>query len=133
MEDELDQALQVDVLAASLRMNQSEMKDRLEYLAAMLEQSLPANTTVRRGGWFLSAVKPVEELTVRFDDYHYRILRQRHGSLTAQQMKLVRGVVLKTTDIPIDQCMDEIVRELANLSENNSQARVALNRFVTGG
>lgn len=133
MEEESDRALQVDVLIASLRMNQSETKDRLEYLATMLEQALPANTSVKRGGWFLSAVKPVEELTVRFDDFHYQIARQRHGSLTALQMKLVRGVVLKTTEIPIDQCIDEIVRELAKLSENNIQDRDALNRFVTGG
>lgn len=133
MEEELDRALQVDVLIASLRMNQGETKDLLEYLAGMLEQALPANTTVKRGGWFLSAAKPVEELTVRFDDYHYKIVRQRHGSFTALQMKLVRAVVLKTTDIPIDQCIDEIVKELAKLSENNAQARSALNRFMTGG
>lgn len=132
MEDELDRALQVDVLAASLRMGEREAKDLLEYLSGMLEQALPANTTVKRGGWIFSSVKPVEELTVRFPEFHYTITRHRHGGFSALQMKLVRGVVLKSSEIPMEQCINEIVQELSKLSENNAQARKALNKFVTG-
>ncbi len=132
MEEELDRALQVDVLIASLRMSQSQSRDLLEYLAGMLEDSLPAIATVKRGGWLLSAKKPVEELTVRFDDFHYQIVRKKNGSFAATQMKIVRGVVLKNSEISIDQCINEIVSELAKLTEKNAQARSALNRFVSG-
>lgn len=133
MEDELDRALQVDVLIASLRMSQSQSRDLLEYLSNMLEDALPAITSVKRGGWLLSAKKPVEEVTVRFDDFHYQIVRKKNGSFSAVQMKIVRGVVLKNSEIPVDQCIDEIVAELAKLTEKNAEARMALNRFVTGG
>ena len=133
MDDELDQALQVEVMMASLQLDQGETKNSLEYLANMLEKALPANTAVRRGGWFLSGSKPVEELTVRFDDFHYQIVSQKNGSFIASQMKIVRGVVLKTTEISMEQCIDEIVKQLTELSEKNSRARAALNRFVTGG
>ena len=132
MPEDFDQALQVDVLAASLRMEHQESGDLLEFLAKKLEQSLPQNTTVTRGGWFLSKDRPVQEITVRFNDYQYQILRERQGSLTAKVMKLVRGVVLKTTEIPVHQWTDEVAQQLAQLAESSAQTRRALNKFVIG-
>jgi len=132
MEDDLDKALEADVLAAALRLNNQESGDLLEFLAHKLEQSLPQNTTVTRGGWFLSKEHPVQEILVRFDDYHYQIVRAKHGSLTASVMKLVRGVVLKTTIIPLEQWTDEIAQQLAQLAERSGKTRRALNQFVLG-
>ena len=132
MDDNLEQALAVDVLAAALRMDHQESGDLLEFLAKKLEQSLPQNTTVTRGGWFLAKEHPVQEITVRFDDYQYQITRERHGSFRAKVMKLVRGVVLKTTEIPINQWTDEVAQQLAQLAQGNAQTRNALNKFVIG-
>jgi hypothetical protein len=44
----------------------------------------------------------------------------------------VRGVALKTTEMPFDKCFNEIVQNLAQMAENNSAARLALNKFVLG-
>ncbi len=132
MDENLDRALEVDVVAAALRMARHETGDLLEFLAKKLEQSLPQNTTVTRGGWFLSKKHPILEIIVRFDDYHYQIIRERHGSFTAKVMKLVRGVVLKTTEVPIDQWTYEVAQQLAQLAERSAQARDALNKFVIG-
>lgn len=132
MDDNLDQALEVDVLAAALRMDHQESGDLLEFLAKKLEQSLPQNTTVTRGGWFLSKEHPVQQITVSFDDYQYQIIRERHTSFTAKVMKLVRGVVIKTTEIPIDQWTDEVAQQLAQLAQRSAQTRSALNKFVVG-
>lgn len=52
MEDSLEQSLAVDVLAASLRMDKQESSDLLEFLAQKLQQSLPKNTQIKRGGFF---------------------------------------------------------------------------------
>jgi hypothetical protein len=131
MDENLDRTLEVDVLAAALRMDRQESGDLLEFLAKKLEQSLPQNTTVTRGGWFLSKEHPVQQIVVRFDDYHYQLNRE-HGSLTAKVMKLVRGVVLKTTEIPIEQWTDEVALQLAHLAERSAQTRDALNKFVIG-
>lgn len=131
MEDNLDQALEVDVLAAALTMDHKESSDLLEFLAQKLEQSLPQNTIVKRGGWFLSQKHPVEEITVRFDDYQYQITRD-HGSFTAKVMKLVRGVVLKTTQVSVDQWTNEVAQQLALLAQRNLQTRDALNKFILG-
>lgn len=132
MGEDLNQALEVDVLAAALRMDSQEAGDLLEFLAQKLEQSLPQNTTVKRGGWLLSKQHPVQEITVRFDDYHYQIVRERHGSFTGKVMKLVRGVVLKTTEIPVEQWTDEVAQQLARLALRSEQTRRALNKFVIG-
>ena len=132
MEDNLDQALAVDVLAAALHMDHQESGDLLEFLAQKLEQSLPQNTIVTRGGGFFAKDHPVREITVRFEDYQYQIVRER-GSLTAKVMKLVRGVVLKTTIVSVEQWTEEVAQQLAVLAEQSGQTRMALNRFVLGG
>ena len=132
VDDDLDQALQVDVLAAALRSDHRESADLLDFLARMLEESLPGNVTIVRDGWFMSKTRPVRELTVRFNNFHYQIVKEHHGVFCARAMKLVKGVVLKTTDISMDECIDNILRELAELAERNAQARRALNKFVLG-
>ena len=104
----------------------------LESLAKMLSVAVPENTTVTRGGWFMSSSLPIEELTVRFDEYSYQIAKQKHGSFTARAQKIVRGVVLKTTEIPIDKCIDEILSELTKMAQSNAAARRALNKIVLG-
>jgi hypothetical protein len=133
MTEDLDPALQVDVLAAALRLDHREARDLLEFLAQKLEQSLPQATTVTRSGGLFAKEHPVKEILVRFDDYHYQIIREKHGSLTAKVLKLVRGVVLKTTEISVDQWTEEIAQHLAHLAQRSAQTRQALNKFVLGG
>lgn len=133
MDDELEnRTLQFEVLAATLRADQNASGDRLEDLAKMLESSYAAGTKVTRGGWFMSAKRPVEDLVVRFDDYQFQITRQKHGTMTARSSKLVRGVALKNNDITMEQCIDDILKELVKLSQQNAATRSALDKFVSG-
>ncbi|MGB8702679.1 MAG: hypothetical protein WCD18_24965 [Thermosynechococcaceae cyanobacterium] len=133
MTAEFETSLEVDVLAAALRMDQQETGDLLEFLAQKLELSLPQNTTIVRRGSFLSKVRPVQEITVRFKDYHYQIVREGNGPPHAKAMKLVRGVVLKTTEMPVDQWTEEVAQELAQLARQSTQTRIAISKFVLGG
>ncbi len=130
--DEFDQALQLDVLAASLQSDTAQAKDMLEQLAKMLQAAVPEAVTIERGGWFMSKDRPLQELNVRFDDFQFQIVRQKHGSLSASSKKLVRGVVLKTNEISIEQCIEDILANLKTMSEKNAQTRRALNKFVLG-
>ncbi|MBW4518773.1 MAG: hypothetical protein KME16_03600 [Scytolyngbya sp. HA4215-MV1] len=132
MTEDLDPSLQVDVLAAALRLDHQETRDLLEFLAQKLEQSLPQATTVTRNRSFFAKEHPVKEILVRFDDYHYQIIREKHGSLSAKVLKVVRGVVLKTTEISVDQWTEEIAQQLAQMAQRSSQTRQALNKFVLG-
>jgi len=132
MENQFDQALEVDVLAAALRQNNQESGDLLEFLSQKLEQSLPSNTTVTRTGWLLSKDRPVQKIVVEFEDYHYQISRQKNGTLSASVVKLGRGIVLKTTTISVEQWINEIAQEIVRFAQNSEQTRKALNRFVLG-
>jgi hypothetical protein len=129
-EDDFDQALKFEVLAASLRSDHKQSADMLEALAGMLEAALPESTTVVRKGMFLSKEKSVERATVKFEEYQYEIVKEKHGALKARAMKVVRGVVLKTSDIPFDKCIDNILTELEKLAANNAEARRALNKIM---
>ncbi len=131
-DNDYEQALQVDVLACSLQMDKSESGDLLEFLAAKLSSALPEETEITRGGWFLSASKPVTELSIKLGDQGFQIVREKRGAITARQMKIVRGVVLKTEEVPVDQWVQNLAAALANLAEKNSRTRAALQKFVIG-
>jgi hypothetical protein len=132
-DDDIDNsAMQFEVLAANLKADQGASGDLLEHLAKMLEASYPGGTKISRAGWLLSSKRPVEDLTVRFDDFQFQITRNKHGSITARSSKLVRGVALKNSDISIEQCIEDILKELVKLGQKHSATRSALDKFVSG-
>ncbi len=130
MPDELDSPLQMELLAASLRADSSDTKAFLEALATKLEGSLPDRTTVTRHSSLFSREHPVKEITVLLGDYQYRIGRGRQGPIMAQRAKVVRGIVLKTEQIPMEQWIEELAGELAQVAASSAQARSALERFL---
>ncbi len=130
MPDELDSPLQMELLAASLRADSSDTKAFLEALATKLEGSLPDRTTVTRHSSLFSRDHPVKEITVLLGDYQYRIGRERQGPIMAQRAKVVRGIVLKTEQIPLEQWIEELAGELAQVAASSAQARSALERFL---
>lgn len=132
MDDELEQALQLDVLMNLLKADHDQSAEMIEVLANMLESSLPTRTRVVRNGWFMSKKKSVQDLTIEFEETSFQITKTKHGSVTAKQQKIVRGITLKNSDISMENCISEIVRELCSLAEKNAEARKALNRFVSG-
>jgi len=130
MPDELDSPLQMELLAASLRADSSDTKAFLEALATKLEGSLPDRTTVTRHSSLFSREHPVKEIAVLLGDYQYRIGRERQGPIMAQRAKVVRGIVLKTEQIPMEQWIEELAGELAQVAASSAQARSALERFL---
>jgi hypothetical protein len=130
MQEDFDSALEMDVLTAALRMDKQQSSDLLEYLAQKFQACLPESTTVKRGGWVLSAQRPVEQLTIRFPDLHFQLDRQKHGPVTAKLMKIVRGVVLKTTEIPTEEWTKQLAETLAEAAKQNAATRDALQKLV---
>ena len=130
MNDELGEPLQMELLAASLRADSTDVKAFLEALAVKLEGSLPDRTTVTRHSSIFSKEHPVKEIALSLGEYQYRIGRERQGPLAAQRAKIVRGIVLKTEPMPIDQWIDELAQALAQVAAHSAQARAALERFL---
>jgi len=126
----LQEPLQMELLAASLRADSTDNKAFLEALATKLAGSLPNQTTVIRQSSIFSRERPVKEITVTMGDYQYRIGREKQGPIVTQRAKVVRGIVLKTEQIPMDQWIDELADALAHEAADSAQARIALERFL---
>ncbi len=124
-------ALQVDVMAATLRANSQESGHLVEWLAERFELSLPSQTTVVREGWLLTA-KKVKEVTIRFDDRHFVLTKHKRGHVEAKELKVVKEIVLKTKDVPVETWIVNLARALSSLAERNTQAKQALADFMLG-
>jgi len=130
MSDEISEPMRTELFAASLRADKTDLKTFLDALAVKLEGSLPDYTRVTRQGSFFSRERSVKEIVVSLGEYQYRIGREKQGSLVAIRAHVVRGIVLKTEQIPVDQWIDELSEALAQLASRSAQSRAALERFL---
>ena len=130
MSDEISKPMQTELFAASLRADKTDLKTFLDALAIKLEGSLLDYTRVTRQGSIFSRERPVKEVVVSLGEYQYRIGREKQGSLVAVRAHAVRGIVLKTEQIPVDQWIDELSEALAQLASRSAQSRSALERFL---
>jgi hypothetical protein len=130
MSDELDSPLQVEMLAASLRADGTDLRAFLEALAAKLTGALPDQTQVTRHSSLFSREHPVKEIMVVLGDSQYRLARERQGPLMVSRAKVVRGIVLKTEQIPLEQWIGELAEGLAQEAAHSAQSRAALERFL---
>lgn len=130
MNDELSEPLNMELLAASLRADYTDTRAFLEALAAKLQGSLPDHTTIKRHSSLFSREHPVKEITVSLAENHYLINWERQGPPVAQRAKVVRGIVLKTEQLPVDEWIEELARALAAFAAQNAKAYAALKRFL---
>ena len=130
MNDELSEPMRTELFAASLRADNTDIKAFLEALAVKLEGALPNSTTVMRQSGLFSREHPVKEVAVSLGDYQYRIGRERQGPLVAVRAKIVRGIVLKTEQLPVDEWIVDLSEALAQVAGQSAQARAALERFL---
>jgi len=130
MHDELSEPMQVELFAASLRADTTDLKVFMEILASKLNGALPEQTQVTRHSSLFSREHPVKDIAVTLGDYQYRIIRERQGFPITSRAKVIRGIVLKTDQIPMEQWIEELATSLAQVSMQSEQARSALQRFI---
>ncbi len=130
MYNELDGPQQVEMLAASLRANSSDLGAFMEALASKLKGALPEQTTITRHNVLFSHEHPVKEIIVAFGELQYVLLREKQGQLQAQRSTKVRGIVLKTEQLSVQQWIDEIAMNLAQEAVQSAQTRSALEQFL---
>jgi hypothetical protein len=125
-----DDNVDVEQLAATLRASSSDLKIFVEVLADKLEQALPGRVQVeRRGTRFLGKDKRVERVQCTLGDRRY-VLVARDGSVDTQRATAVRGVVLKTDQIPLDEWLDALAGDLATEAHTSERARLALQQLL---
>jgi hypothetical protein len=122
--------IDVDLLAASLRASSSDLTVFIEVLADKLEDALPGRVQVgRRPTRFLGKQKRVERLQCELGGQRY-LLSARDGVVETRRATAVRGVVLKTEELPLEAWLDALARDLANEARTSEHAQLALQQLL---
>jgi hypothetical protein len=127
----VEEAPDLDLLAASLRADATDTAAFLDALAARLEGALPGQVEVQRKGGLFGGGKRVRRIAVRLGDSHYEI-EGEHGTLVARRRNVVRGIALKSEELGVDAWIDGLSADLLALAQRSEQGRLALERLLTG-
>lgn len=122
---------QFELLASSLR---ADLSDTAHFLAALAEKlggALPQQCLVERRGGLFAREKPVQRVSVELGEHRYSIESSGRGALRASHTRVVRGIALKTEEVPVDEWIDRLSADLARFAERNAQARQAMERLLT--
>jgi hypothetical protein len=122
-------ALDLDLVAASLRADSSDLSAFVESLAAKLEDVVPARVRVerRRAGMF--GPKTVRSVSVDLDDRRLE-LRAEGGSVETRCARLSGGIVLKNEGLDTDAWLAMLSEALAAEARRSETTRKALERLL---
>ena len=128
--DEIDRpVVDMDLLAASLRADSSDLNAFVEGLAAKLEQAVPGRVRVdrRRSGMFGS--KAVRSVAVDLGDRRLE-LRTDGGRVETRCARMSGGIVLKNDVLETDQWLAALGDALAAEARRSETTRKALERLL---
>jgi hypothetical protein len=120
----------LDLLAASLRADATDTAAFLEALATRLDGALPGQVEVQRKGGLFGG-KRVRRIAVRLGDSHYEIEGDA-GPPTTRRRTVVRGIALKSEELPVDAWIEALSADLLALAQTSERGRAALERLLTG-
>jgi hypothetical protein len=119
-----------ELLASSLRADAADLNAFVEALATKLEGALPTQTVVeRKPTGLFSKTKRVHRISIDMGNTRYDLVADG-GRVQAGRGTAVRGIVLKTEQLPLDRWIDELSRELTEEAQRSEQARIALERLL---
>jgi hypothetical protein len=127
----------LDMVAAALRADSSDIAIYARVLTESLGESLPAGTvTVTRdqsmGDRMRGRPGQVSKITVRLGEQVLTLSVQR-GVPVGEVCRQVRGIVLSRQEVPLDKWAAELARALVTHAEQNAAAAEALRKLVTEG
>jgi hypothetical protein len=120
-----------DLVAASLRADTTDVVAFVEALAVKLEGALPGDVTVERagGGLLGRGQRHVRRIAVTMEDGRYDL--ERDGSqIQTSRCSEVRGIVIKSERLGLDEWIDALSRELSQRARQSEQSRAALQRLL---
>ena len=128
--DEIDRpVVDMDLLAASLRADSSDLNAFVESLTAKLEDAMPGRVRVdrRRSGMF--GPKSVRSVSVDLGDRRLE-LRTDGGTVQTRCARLSGGIVLKNEVLETDAWLATLSEALAAEAARSETTRKALERML---
>jgi hypothetical protein len=117
-----------ELLAASLRADARDLNSFFEALATKLSASLPESTNVDREGF--RGRGRVKSISVDLGAHRYG-LESNSAGVICLRASAVRGIVLKSEELSIDEWIDSLSRDLAEGAEQSDRGRLALDRLLS--
>ena len=126
-----DGTLDIDMIAASLRVESTDVSTFVEALAAKLEEAVPGSVVVerRRDGMF--GPKIVRRIAVDAGDLRLELRREPAGVQT-RCSRLSGGIVLKSETVDTDTWLHSLGEALAIQARRSQSTRQALERLLNG-
>jgi hypothetical protein len=122
--------LDLDLLAASLRADTSDLGAYVESLAAKLEEAVPGRVRVGRRRSGLFGPKAVHSIVVDAGDRRLELI-YASGALEPRAAKLSGGIVLKSEALGAEEWVEALGEVLAAEAGRSERTRRALERLLT--
>ncbi|MGI8902161.1 MAG: hypothetical protein ACR2IP_00505 [Solirubrobacteraceae bacterium] len=123
-------ALDLDLLAASLRADSADLDAFVEGLAVKLEDALPGRVEVERRRSGLLGTKVVRRIALEAGDRRLE-LRVRERAIETRCSRCSGGIVLKTETLDTDAWLTALGQSLAQEAKRSESTRQALERLLT--
>lgn len=125
-----DDGLDIDLLAASLRADLSDLGAFVEALATKLEEAVPGAVRVQRRGKMFGA-KRVSQIAV--DAGGQRLELSVNGSrIETRCARLSGGIVLRSEPLDTETWLTALSAALAEQARSSQTTRQALDRLLNG-
>jgi len=123
-------ALDLDLVAASLRADSTDVSTFVESLAAKLEEAVPGRVRVQRRREGMFGPKRVRSVAVDLGDRRLE-LQAEGGGAEARCSRLSGGIVLRKETVDTDVWLAMLSEGLATEASRSEATRQALERLLT--
>jgi hypothetical protein len=115
-------------LFSALRTEGQPTDELLNSVAKRLHEAFPDLSRVEWSGGFLSA-KRLSAFELTAGNTCFRLKHASNGIL-AERAEVVRGIVVKTTQLPVDEWLASLSATLSEYAAENSRSLAALQRLA---
>ena len=122
--------LDIDLLASSLRADDSDVRVLLRALVTRLSGALGARLTVERAGR-LRRSEEIRRLSIRLGDDHFDAAVE-DGGLSCTVGRSSGGIRIRSTRVAVDEWLRLLLGALRDEAETTEATRLALESLVIG-
>jgi hypothetical protein len=127
--DDADAALDIDLLAASLRADTSDLRTFVEALAVKLEEAVPGAVVVQRRREGMFGPKLVQRISLDAGGQRLE-LRAQGAGIATRCSRLSGGIVIKSDELGTDAWLEALGQALSVEAQRSQITRQALQRLL---